>query len=182
MKNLEVLNRDQVGSETQAIFDGLKQKVGMVPNLYAATANSHFALTALLDLGETLKKGNLNAKEVEAVALAVGETNQCQYCLSAHTTVGKMLGFTEDQTLHIRNGQVSDDKIRALTDLAKEITERRGHPQESTIEAFFQVGYNKGALVDVIGLVALNTFTNYLNHIADTPIDFPLAPQHSAAA
>ncbi len=182
MRNLEVLNRDQVGNETQVIFDGLKQKVGMVPNLYATTANSHHGLKALLDLGETLKKGNLNAKEVEAVALAVGETNQCQYCLSAHTAIGKMLGFTEDQTLDIRSGQVSDSKIKALTDLAKEITERRGHPQDATIQAFFQAGYSKGALVDVIGLVALNTFTNYLNHIADTPIDFPLAPQHSAAA
>ena len=182
MKNLEVLNREQVKTETQAIFDGLKQKIGMVPNIYAAAANSHFGLKALLDLGETLKKGDLTAQEVEAVALAVGETNQCQYCLSAHTTVGKMVGLTEDQTIDIRSGQIDDPKLKALTDLAKEITERRGHPSEAAIQSFFQAGYSKGALVDVIGLVALNTFTNYVNHIADTPIDFPLAPQQSAAA
>ena len=111
MKNLEVLNREQVGTETQAIFDGLLQKIGMVPNLYAATANSHYGLKALLDLGETLKKGNLNAQEVEAVALAVGESNKCQYCLSAHTTIGKMVGFTENQTVDIRSGQIEDQKL-----------------------------------------------------------------------
>lgn len=182
MKNLEVLTREQVDPQTQAIFNGLEQKVGMVPNLYGATANSHYALKALLDLGETLKKGNLNAQEVEAVALAVGESNQCNYCLSAHTALGKMVGFSEQQTLDIRNGGIEDPKIKALTDLAKEITKRRGHPGAGTLEAFFQAGYSKGALVDVIGLVALNTFTNYVNHIAATPIDFPLAPRHHAVA
>ncbi len=177
MKNLEVLSRENVAPETQAIFDALQQKVGMVPNLYATAANSHYGLTALLELGETLKKGNLNAKEVEAVALAVGSANTCNYCLSAHTAIGKMVGFSEEQTVDIRNGNVADTRIKALTDLAREITETRGVPQSSTIENFFHAGYSKGALVDVIGLVALNTYTNYLNHIADTAIDFPLAPE-----
>ena len=177
MKNLEVLNREQVASETQEIFDGLKSKVGMVPNLYATAANSHYGLTALLELGETLKKGNLNNKEVEAVALAVGQANNCQYCLSAHTAIGKMLGFSEEETLDIRRGSVSDPKLKALTSLAKEITESRGFPSEQALSDFIEAGYTKGALVDVIGLVALNTFTNYLNHIADTEVDFPKAKQ-----
>lgn len=181
MKNLEVLTREQVAPETQGIFDALKQKVGMVPNLYATTANSHHGLQALLELGETLKKGNLTGKEVEAVALAVGETNQCGYCLSAHTAIGKMIGFTEEQTLDIRSGQVADVKIKALTELAREITAERGHPKTETVQAFFSAGYSKGALVDVIGLVALNTFTNYINHIADTAIDFPVAPELTTA-
>jgi len=64
MKNLEVLNRGQVAPETQQMFDGLKRKVGMVPNLYATAANSHHGLTAFLQLGETLKKGNLSNLEV----------------------------------------------------------------------------------------------------------------------
>lgn len=177
MKNLEVLNREQVAPETQQLFDGLKRKLGMVPNLYATTANSHHGLTALLQLGETLKKGNLTNKEVEAVALAVSQRNNCQYCLSAHTAAGKMLGFTEEETLEIRSGTISDPKIKALTELAKSITESRGLPSEETIETFFDAGYSRGALVDVIGLVALNTFTNYLNHIADTTVDFPPAKE-----
>ncbi len=177
MKNLEVLNRDQVAPETQEIFDGLKTKIGMVPNLYATTANSHYGLLALLQLGETLKKGNLTNKEVEAVALAVGQANNCGYCLSAHTTIGKMLGFSEEQTVEIRQGTIEDNKLQALSKLAREITETRGFPSQQAISDFFSAGYSKGALVDVIGLVALNTYTNYINHIADTEIDFPVAPQ-----
>lgn len=88
-----------------------------------------------------------------------------------------MLGYTEGQTLDIRSGVVTDPKLKALTELAREITESRGLPSEETIETFFDAGYSRGALVDVIGLVALNTFTNYLNHIADTKVDFPKAPE-----
>jgi AhpD family alkylhydroperoxidase len=175
MKNLEVLDREQVAPETQQIFDGLTGKLGMVPNLYATAANSHFGLKALLDLGETLKKGNLTPKEVEAVALIVAQTNNCQYCLSAHTAAGKMLGFSEEETLTLRKGSVLNPKLKALTALASEISKSRGFPSERVLSDFFEAGYTKGALVDVIGLVALNTFTNYLNHIADTEVDFPNA-------
>ena len=175
MRNLEALSREQVAPETQQIFDGLKGKLGMIPNLYATAANSHYGLTALLGLGETLKKGHLTNKEAEAVALAVGQTNRCQYCLSAHTTLGKMFGFSEEETLDIRRGSISDPKLRALTSLATEITKTRGFPSEQSLSDFFEAGYSKGALVDVIGLVSLNTFTNYLNHISDTEVDFPEA-------
>ena len=111
MKNLEALTKEQVAPETQEIFDALKQKVGMVPNLYATVANSHKALTTMLSATETLGSGEFTGKEVEAIALAVGQVNGCGYCLSAHTTIGKMQGFTEDDTLAIRRGEVSDDKI-----------------------------------------------------------------------
>ncbi|MGI9544079.1 MAG: carboxymuconolactone decarboxylase family protein [Cyclobacteriaceae bacterium] len=177
MKNLEVLTRKQVAPQTQEVYDNLNKAVGMVPNLYATAAHSHNGLTALLGLGETLKKGNFNGKEIEAVALAVSQTNQCGYCLSAHTAVGKMQGFSDEETLDIRSGAIKDTKLKVLTDLAKEITATRGFPTVGSIDRFFEQGYSKGALVDLIGLVSLNTFTNYLNHIAGTEIDFPLAPE-----
>ena len=99
MKNLEILSREQVAPETQGIFDALKKKVGMVPNLYATIANSHAGLVSLLTLGENLDGGEFNAKEGEAIALAVAETNACTYCLSAHTAIGKMVGFSEEETI-----------------------------------------------------------------------------------
>ena len=176
MKNLEILKKEQVAPETQEIFDNLKKAAGMVPNVYAVAANSHSGLKALLGLGETLKKGNFSGKEEEAIALAVGQTNQCGYCLSAHTALGKMRGFSQEETVDIRTGEIEDIKLKILTDLTKEITATRGFPKQGSIDRFFEVGYSKGALVDLIGFVALNTFTNYLNHIADTEIDFPIAP------
>ena len=130
----------------------------------------------MLQLGDTLSKGNLNQKEVEAVALVVSQANECNYCLAAHTAIGKMIGFSEEETVDIRLGSATGSKLSALTKLALEITESRGVPAQSTVDAFFEAGYSKGALVDVIGLVALNTYTNYLNRLADTKIDFPKAP------
>ncbi|MEO1049541.1 MAG: carboxymuconolactone decarboxylase family protein [Bacteroidota bacterium] len=175
MKNLDKITYEQAATETQGVYDALKSKVGMVPNLYATVANSHKALTAMLQLGETLGGGEFNSKEVETIALAVGEANSCDYCLSAHTTVGKMVGLTEEQTVAIRKGEVEDDKLRALAQLAREITITRGKPAQEFVDSFFNAGYSKAALAEIIGFVALNTFTNYVNHIADTEIDFPKA-------
>ncbi|MEL7145722.1 MAG: carboxymuconolactone decarboxylase family protein [Bacteroidota bacterium] len=175
MSHLKVLNREEVNEGTQAIFDTLKKKVGMVPNLYAATANSPKALTALLTLGENLAGGEFAGKEVEAIALAVGEANSCDYCLSAHTAIGKMNGFTEEETLALRAADSNDSRLNALTQLAREITITRGRPADEFIANFFNAGYSEAALAELIGFVAQNTFTNYLNHIAETPIDFPLA-------
>lgn len=175
MSSLKVLSREEVGQDTQGVFDALKQKVGMVPNLYAATANSPKALNALLTLGDNLGGGQFSAKEVEAIALAVGEANSCNYCLSAHTAIAKMNGFSEEDTLSLRKAESSDEKLKALTQLAREITITRGKPAPEFISNFHNAGYNAAALAEVIGFVAQNTFTNYINHIADTPIDFPLA-------
>lgn len=182
MKNLEILSREQVQPQTQEVFDNLKKAVGMVPNLYATAANSHIGLTALLGLDSTLKKGSFSGKEVEAIALAVGQSNQCNYCLSAHTAIAKMNGFSESETILLRTTNIQDGKLKALTNLAQEITETKGKPSQANIDSFYEAGYGKDALVELIGLVSLNTFTNYLNHIADTKIDFPVAPEIGAFA
>ncbi|HAS43844.1 MAG TPA: alkylhydroperoxidase [Microscillaceae bacterium] len=174
MKNLEILSREQVAPETQGIFDALKKKVGMVPNLYATTAHSHAGLVSLLTLGENLDGGEFNAKEGEAIALAVAETNACTYCLSAHTAIGKMVGFNEDETVQLRTGEIADAKLSALTKLAKSLTENRGHADQALIDNFLAAGYSKAALVELVGHVVKNTFTNYINHIADTTVDFPV--------
>lgn len=174
MKNLEILSREQVATETQGVFDALKKKVGMVPNLYATIANSHKGLNALLTLGENLSGGEFTAKEGEAIALAVGESNACSYCLSAHTAIGKMVGFTPEETVQLRTGEIEDTKLLALTKLAKSITENRGLADQTLVDNFFAAGYSKAALVELVAHVVQNTFTNYINHIADTTVDFPV--------
>ena len=176
MRNLEALTKEQASEETGKIFDAVKAKIGMVPNLYATIGNSSKALNAVLTLGDNLGGGEFSNKEIEAVALAVSEFNNCDYCLAAHTAIGKMNGLTEEDTIAIRTGQVKDNKLNALTKLATEITEKRGVPSQETVDAFFAAGYNKAALAELIGLVALNTFNNYTNNIADTEVDFPKAP------
>ena len=182
MANINPLSYEEASTESQAIFEQLKKKLGKVPNLYATVGHSSKALSGILSFGQTLSEGEFNGKEVEAIALAVGQTNGCDYCLSAHTTLGKLNGFSELETLELRQGRSGDSKLSVLASLAQEIVESRGHPAQKTLEAFFNVGYSKTALAELIGLVALNTFTNYFNHIAGTDNDFPQAPELLIAA
>lgn len=176
MSKLTALPREEVSSDNQLVFDDLKNAIGMVPNLYATYAHSPVALKAVLGLGSALGEGGFTKREIEAVALAISQTNDCEYCLAAHTALGKMNGFSEEETVELRTLSIEDEKLNALTKLASSITDSRGRPDQASIDAFFAVGYDKAALVELIGLVALNTYNNYLNHIAGTEVDFPAAP------
>lgn len=175
MTKINALTYEQAAPQTQEIFDALKSKIGMVPNLYATIGHSPAALNAILGFGEALGGGELNAQEAEAIALAVGQENECGYCLSAHSAIGKMVGFSEEETLQLRQANIEDPKLNALTQLAQAIAATRGRPSQTLLDNFFNAGYSQGAFVELIGYVALNTFTNYFNHIAETDIDFPLA-------
>ena len=123
--------------------------MGKVPNIYAAMAHSPVALKSLLAFGENLGQGNFNLREKEAIALAVGEANQCFYCLAAHTALAKMQGLREDEALSLRKGTVKDAKLKALTELAKAIVLSRGNPDKNLIDDFFSAGYDETALVEV---------------------------------
>lgn len=177
MKNLEILTNETASNDAQAIFADLKKKLGMVPNLYATIANSPTALKGILEYGATLGKGTLNQKEVEAIALVVSQVNGCDYCLAAHSAVGKMVGYSQEETIQLRKAESADAKLGALVTLAKAIAETKGRPGQELVDNFFAAGYSKAALVDVVGFVAVNTFNNYLNNLVETTIDFPTAPE-----
>ncbi len=174
--NLPVVSYEDASPEVQQIYDRMKATMGRVPNLYGAQSHSPLGLKAKLALDNELSKGTFNGLPKEVVALAVAEVNGCAYCLAAHTAVAKMRGASETETLNFRRGTSSDDKLAALAGLAREITERRGHPSQDSVDRFFAVGYDRAALVELIGLVALNVWNNYTNHIAHLPVDFPPAP------
>ncbi|MFP2997758.1 carboxymuconolactone decarboxylase family protein [Spongiivirga sp. MCCC 1A20706] len=175
MSTFNVPTREEVSSNNQAIFDNLKSKLGFVPNLYATYAHSENALGNYLALSGA--KTSLSAKEKEVVNLAVSQVNNCEYCLAAHTAIGKMNGFNDEQILEIRTGSASfDTKTNALAALAKNITENRGRADESVVNNFFDAGYNKENLVDTIVLVGDKTISNYLHSTTQIPVDFPAAP------
>ena len=177
MKTLKALTPDQVDESTQKVFTAIKQKVGMLPNLYAAMANSPQMLNGFLAFEDSLRKGSFSAKESEAISLAVSEVNYCEYCLAAHSTVGKMLGYSDSEVIDIRRGTSADSKLRALTLLAKELTEKRGKASQNSIDNFLSVGYTHAALTELIGMVAIRSITNYIFSNGEFEIDFPKAPK-----
>ena len=162
MKPLQALSNDQADVQTQEIFNNIQQKIGRVPNLYAAMGHSSNMLSGFLQFGETLGNGSFSKKEQEAIALAVSQSNGCAYCLSAHTALGKMAGFSEDQTLELREGTSKNNKLNAITNLALEITDNKGKASPGAIERFFDAGYDKAAFAELIGLVSLRIATNYI--------------------
>lgn len=175
MEILKPLSLEEANTNSQAIFNQVKSKIGMLPNLYAAMGVSDKLLGGFLGFTETLKSGELTAKEYEAVALATSQVNECAYCLSAHTAIGKMNGFSEEETLAIRSNSSEDSKLNALVILASELADQKGKASAEAINNFLEVGYSKAAFTEVIGIVSLTIITNtvYLN--GDFAIDFPKA-------
>lgn len=174
MSTFNVPRREEVTSNNQAIFDNLEKAVGFVPNLFATYAHSENALENYLNLSNA--KTSLKTKEKEVVNLAVSEVNNCVYCLSAHTAIGKMNGFTDEQILELRAGNASfDNKLDALAKLAKNITENRGATDAQVLENFFEAGWTKENLIDTIVLVGDKTISNYINNTTEIPVDFPEA-------
>lgn len=174
MANFNVPGRGDVSANNQEIFDNLKKGLGMVPNLYAVMAHSDTALGNYLAFQNA--KTTFSNKEKQAVNLVVSQVNECLYCQSAHTLLGKMNGLSEDQTIEIRKGNASfDNKLNALVSLAKEITAKRGFISEAALDGFINAGYSKGQVVELVMLVAEKTAMNYLHAITKVDIDFPLA-------
>ena len=175
MKALKALTAEQANRQTKEIFSNIQQNVGRVPNLYAAMGNSPNLLSGFLQFSDALNNGVFSRKEQEAIALAVSQSNGCAYCLSAHTALGKMVGFSEEETLQLREGTSTNIKLNALTNLAFEITEKKGKAAAETIDQFFAAGYTEAAFAELIGLVALRIITNYVFSNGDFEIDFPKA-------
>lgn len=175
MTTFTVPARDAVSPANQGLFDALQGQLKFVPNLYATLAYSEHALGTYLTLQSA--KSSINAKSREVVNLVVSQVNACDYCLAAHTAIGKMNGFTDAQILEIRSGRASfDAKLDALTRLTRSIAIGRGKPDAALVDAFFAAGWTKENLVDVIVTIGDKTITNYLHGVTNVPVDFPAAP------
>lgn len=176
MTAINVPARAEVSANNQAIFDQLKQRFGVVPNLFATLAHSENALTTYTALQGA--KSTISGKPREVVNLVVSQVNACEYCLAAHTMVGKMSGFSDVQIIEMRRGRASfDSKLDALARLTQGIAQSRGHVDQTLVEAFFAAGWTKENLVDTIVAIGDKTVTNYLHSTTKVPVDFPAAPK-----
>ena len=176
MTTINVPSRDEVSAGNQALFDTLNKGLGKVPNLYATLAHSEYALGSYLALQNA--KSSITGKAREVVNLVVSEVNSCEYCLAAHTVIGKMNGFSDEQMLEIRSGKASfDPKLDTLARLVRNITVERGHADPALVDEFLAAGWTKANLVDVIVTIGDKTVTNYLHGTTRVPVDFPAAPK-----
>lgn len=181
MPRINPVNATTTDADTNATLGAIKAKIGMVPNLYATFAQSPSVLNGFLTLSDSLSKGALTTAQREIVALATAQANQCHYCVSAHTLLGKNAGLSADSILAARNGKAADAQDNAVATLAAALVEARGSVSDADVAAARNGGLDDARIVEVIAHVALNVMTNFTNNVAQTDIDFPVVDLAIAA-
>jgi uncharacterized peroxidase-related enzyme len=167
---------------SQPLLEGVKKQLGVVPNLFRIVANSPVALQGYVGLFGALNKGALPAATRERIALAIAEINGCDYCLSAHSYFGKNLAKLDDAEIAAnRSGISNDPKADAAVRFAVKVAREHGHVSEEDVRVVKLAGYDDAQVIEIVLHVALNTWTNYLNEVAKTDIDFPVVSARRAA-
>jgi uncharacterized peroxidase-related enzyme len=177
MSRLNATGTNATG-RTAELFAAVKAKLGKVPNAYDTIgSNSPVALEALLNFDAKLADASLSKKEIEVIKLAVSEVNACDYCLAAHTLAGKAAGLSPDAILAARRGTPGGDaQLDALSTFVRDVVGSRGTVAQDVVDAVKAAGYTDAQVVDTIFAISSITFTNLLNRINDTVVDFPKTP------
>ena len=175
MSRIPTPSYDASPAASQPLLDAVKQQLGAVPNLMRVLGNSPAALEGYLALNGALGKGALDGRTRERIAMTVAEANGCDYCLSAHTYLGKNLAKLDDAELTAnRDAASSDPKAAAALRFARTVVAERGRVSADDLDAVKAAGYTDAQVIEIVLHVALNTLTNYVNNVAGTEIDFPV--------
>lgn len=183
MNRIAQLDPQTTTGPAKAIFESVQGKLGVVPNLFRVLGNAPAALQGYLNFSAALADGSFSPTVREQIALAVAETNQCAYCLSAHTFIAGKLGLAQQELAEARQANAADPRTDAILKLAHSIVVQRGELGATGLEHARRAGLTDGEIVETVAHVALNIFSNYINHIAGTVIDFPeVTLTHGCAA
>jgi uncharacterized peroxidase-related enzyme len=164
------------------MLEAVHKKLGVTPNLFRLVSNSPAALEGYLGLSAALEKGTLPAATRERIALAIAEINGCDYCLSAHTYLGKNVAKLDDAEIAANRGGTSNDpKADVAVRFAAKVALERGHVDDADVQSLKAAGYDDAQTVEIVLHVALNTWTNYINEVGKTTIDFPVVTSRKAA-
>ena len=163
-------------------LDGIQQKLGMVQNLLRTLAQSPATLDTYLQISGALSKGALSTRERELIALRVSELNACGYCLAAHAAIAGSAGVPKETIVDARQGTSTDGREEVLLDLAEAIVEQKGHVPDQQLEEAARWGIGPNEVLEIVAHVAFNILTNFANHVAETDLDFPAAPELTTTA
>jgi len=176
MPRIRPVDPRKAEGKSRELLETVRHKLGMTPNLTRTMARSAATLGGYLGLGGALAEGDLSQREREQIALAVAEANACDYCLAAHSAVGKLVGLSELDVVDARRGTATSKREEVILRFAGEVLERRGRVSDEALRRVRDGGVTDGEITEVVANVAFNLFTNYLNEVASTEVDFPAAP------
>jgi AhpD family alkylhydroperoxidase len=178
MSRIAAVNPETAPATVKPLLDGVQKGLGATPNMFRVAGQSPAALEALVGFFGAVGKGSFNARTREAIALRVSEANACDYCLSAHTALGKGAGLDDHALAAARQGKSEDPRLAALLSLAQATVDQRGRVGTALDDAR-RAGLTDGEIVELVANVSLTIFTNYLNELAGTDIDFPVVRHHA---
>ncbi|MCE1193996.1 MAG: peroxidase-related enzyme [Acidovorax sp.] len=182
MNRVPLIDRAHTTPERQALLDSIHGAFGATPNMFRAVANSPAALQSMwAAFGALGASRTLGAKLGEQIAVAVANRNACEYCLAAHTALGRKAGASADEMAAAQVGQASDAATQAALRFALQLVEHRGQVEASEVQRLSDAGFSDEAVVEILAHVALNLFTNYVNVAFDVPVDFPAVKLRPAA-
>lgn len=173
MARLPIVDPAKATGKAKELLDAVQAKLKITPNMTRVMANSPAVLEAYLGFSGALAGGSLDAKLRERIALAVGQANACEYCVSAHSAIGKLVGLSESEIAQSREGDGGGSRTTAALRFAREIVEKKGIVNDDAVRAARDAGFNDGELAEIVANVAVNLFTNYFNNVAAVDVDFP---------
>ena len=176
MTRIQAVDPANATGRTKELFEQVQQKMGRVPNVFTLMGNSPAVLAGYLNFGNALGNGFLDPQLRERIAIVVAETNGCQYCLSAHVALGKMVGLSEQEIKAARETHSSDPKVLAALTFVRTLVTRRALIGDADVQELRQAGFSDGEIAEILANVALNIFTNYFNMVTQPEIDFPQVP------
>jgi len=181
MPRIDPVLLDQADASTAATLMEVKARLGTLPNLFTTLARAPAALDGYLNLSGALGKGRLTARQREMIAIAVAQENECEYCLSAHTAIGRRVGLSARDIYQARRGDATDPADEATTRFALAVARSRASVSDADLAAARKAGLDDGLIIEIIANVALNVLTNYVNRVAGTEVDFPVVKLSAAA-
>ena len=173
MSRIQQIDPATATGKAKQLLDAVQSHLGIVPNLTRVLANSPAALEGYLNFSGALASGVLGDKVREEIAIAVAQGNHCDYCLSAHTFLGGKAGLNEKNLADARLAIGASDKDNAILKLALSVLVQQGQVSDAAIKNARTAGLNDAEIIETTAQVALNIFTNYINHVAETVVDFP---------
>jgi uncharacterized peroxidase-related enzyme len=173
MSRLSIVNPQTATGPAKTLLDAVQSQLGVTPNFIRVLANSPKALEGFLGLYGALGGISLDKAMQERIALAVAETNACEYCVSAHTAIGRGAGLSNEEMIKNRQGSSNDAKAAAIVAFAKTLNDNVGDVTPAEFAAARAAGLSDAEIVEIITVVALNVFTNLVGKSTQVEIDFP---------
>jgi len=172
MSQFTIHNIDTAPPESKEILAGAEKRLGFIPNLYGIMSESPATLKAYANLSDNFAGSSFNSTEQQIILLASSNYNHCNYCMAVHSTIAQMFNVPNDIIDSLRtNKPISDNKLETLRKFTHSVVEKKGWVHQEEIDAFLQVGYSRGQILEVIVGVSQKTLSNYINHIVKTPLD-----------